>query len=193
MALYGLPPGSFGGNYESWKQYLFPDDVVAAEAAIQRSLVTGEFIHDFRVVWPDGSVRWLQARAKVFFSDGKPLRMIGVNMDITDRKRANAALARSEAILRQTQEVSGVGGWEFDVRTHKLIWTDEVYHIHEVSRDYDPNSPDEAIEFYAIADRKRIAEAFDRALTLGEPYDLELHLVTAKGRPNMSDSYSGAL
>jgi PAS domain S-box-containing protein len=102
MALYGLPPDGFGGKYESWRERVFPDDRAEAHAAIERSLTGGEFLQDFRVVWPDGSVRWLHARAKVFFSeDGKPLRMVGVNMDITERKQAEEAIRRLNAELEE--------------------------------------------------------------------------------------------
>ncbi|MEO8587205.1 MAG: ATP-binding protein, partial [Acidobacteriota bacterium] len=99
----------FGGKYESWRERLFPDDLAGSEAAIQRSLTTGEFVTDFRVVWPDGSVRWLHARAQVFFSeDGSPLRMVGVNMDIDDRKRAEeeVRLLNSELETRVASRTS---------------------------------------------------------------------------------------
>ena len=95
LALYGLPPGSFSGRYESWRARMFPDDLAAVDAEIQKSLTSGEFSCDFRVVWPDASIHWLHSRAKVFFSDdGKPLRMVGVNMDITERKRRGTAMEK---------------------------------------------------------------------------------------------------
>jgi PAS domain S-box-containing protein len=105
MELYGLPPGGFGGKHESWRERVFPDDVAAMDAAIERSLVDGDFKEDFRIVRPDGAIRWLHSRAKVFFSpDGRPLRMVGVNMDITDRKRAEEALLRSEGRYRSLNQ-----------------------------------------------------------------------------------------
>ena len=100
MELYGLPPGGFGGKHESWRERIFPDDLAAADAAIERSLVGGDFKVDFRIVRPDGSIRWLHSRAKVFFSpDRRPLRMVGVNMDITDRKRAEEEIRKLNAEL----------------------------------------------------------------------------------------------
>jgi PAS domain S-box-containing protein len=102
MELYGLPPGGFGGKHESWRERIFPDDLAAADAAIERSLVDGDFKVDFRIVRPDGGIRWLHSRAKVFFSpDGRPLRMVGVNMDITDRKRAEEEVRKLNAELEE--------------------------------------------------------------------------------------------
>ena len=92
-----------------------------------------------------------------------------------------AALRRSQHLLNDTQRISKVGGWEFDVSTRRVFWTDEVYRMHGVSEDYDPSNPEQDIEFYAPEDRKRITDAFQRAVAQGEPYDLELQLVPAQG------------
>jgi PAS domain S-box-containing protein len=92
-AIYGLPPGSFGGSYEAWRACVHPADIEATERRVEESLQTGSLQTEWRILWPDGTVRWLEARGWVFHdSAGKPLRMIGVNFDITDRKRANEAL-----------------------------------------------------------------------------------------------------
>jgi PAS domain S-box-containing protein len=94
-ALYGLPPGGFKGGYQGWAKLVHPDDLPRAEADVRRALETGEYFTDFRVIWPDGSVHWLETRAAVL-KDGhdKPVRIVGVNMDITERKRLEQELQR---------------------------------------------------------------------------------------------------
>src|SRR5262249_49124245 len=88
-AIYGLPPGGFSGGYEGWLKCVHPEDRPHAEQVVRRALVDGEYDTEWRVVWPDGSIHWIQARGKVFFDHaGQPLRMIGVGIDITERKRA---------------------------------------------------------------------------------------------------------
>src|SRR5262249_12575518 len=96
-ALYGLPPGGFEGGYQGWAKLVHPDDLPRAEEDVRRALETGKYFTEFRVVWPDGSVHWLEARANVF-KDGhdKPVRMMGVNMDITERKRHEEALREAD-------------------------------------------------------------------------------------------------
>ncbi|WP_190703661.1 PAS domain S-box protein [Nostoc sp. FACHB-152] len=109
-AIYGLQPGEFGGTYEDWKKWVHPDDLDQARADILNALKTGEFVTDFRVVWRDGSIHWLHARAKVYYDrEGKPLRMVGVNVDISDRKQTEEALRQSECRLRQLLQSSIIG------------------------------------------------------------------------------------
>ena len=73
-----------------------------------------------------------------------------------------------------------MGGWEFNVERLKLQWTEEVYLIHEVDLSYNP-TVSEAIDFYAPNSRPVIAQAVQRAIEFGEPFDLNLEIVTAKG------------
>lgn len=109
-ALYGLEPGQFEGTYEAWWQRLHPEDRTQAEREVQRALEVGEFFTYWRIIWPDGSVRWLHARAKVFYdAQDQPLRMLGINMDVTDRMEAEAALRRSEARSHQLVASSLIG------------------------------------------------------------------------------------
>jgi PAS domain S-box-containing protein len=87
--LYGLPEGTFGGSYEDWVALVFPEDLAAAESAIAEAHETGSFVTEWRTLRPDGTLLWIEARALVEkAADGTPLRMVGVNLDITERKQA---------------------------------------------------------------------------------------------------------
>ena len=96
--LYGLPEGGFDGTYAAWAALVHPDDLPGAEAAVREALErTGRFETEWRIRRPDGDTRWLEARAVVETDDaGAPQRMIGVNVDITQRKALEAE-ARREA------------------------------------------------------------------------------------------------
>jgi PAS domain S-box-containing protein len=104
-ALYGLPPGGFEGGYAGWARLLHPDDLARAEADVRRAMETGGYYTEFRVIWPDGSVHWLETRASVFKDEhGKPVRIVGVYMDVTERKRVEEELRQSQVELRQRFE-----------------------------------------------------------------------------------------
>ncbi len=86
-ALYGLPPGGFEGRYENWQARVHPDDLARAEENIAAAIAGGPAYRvEFRVVWPDQTMHWLLGMGDTFFDDGRPRRMIGVNLDITERK-----------------------------------------------------------------------------------------------------------
>jgi two-component system sensor histidine kinase/response regulator len=93
-ALYGITKDDFSGAYEAWIQGVHPDDIKGADADIQAAL-DGErdFETEFRVVWPDGIVRYIQGIAAVHRDEhGQAERMIGVNWDITAHKEAELEL-----------------------------------------------------------------------------------------------------
>src|SRR5262245_55300319 len=101
-AIFGLAPGSFGGSYEDWTRCLHPEDLSRAEQELRRAIADGEGVSEYRVVWPDGSVRWIQARGKVFFDEaGEPLRWVGINIDVTERKQMEESLRRQAEALRE--------------------------------------------------------------------------------------------
>ncbi len=106
--LYGLTPGTFGRRYEDWESLVEPEDVERLRTAIQESLETGTFASEWRIQRRDnGEIRWVDARAKVFFdSAGRPSRMVGIKVDITERKQAEKELAlRAEELTRSNADL----------------------------------------------------------------------------------------
>lgn len=89
--IHGLEPGSFDGTIEAFKRDIHPEDLKRVVDGITETLDCGEPYHvAYRSKAADGSLRWLESFGRVVFgSDGKPERMAGVCMDITDRKRAD--------------------------------------------------------------------------------------------------------
>jgi PAS domain S-box-containing protein len=92
--LYGLPAGSFGGHYQDWKQAIHADDRDRAEADRLKAIAERTGLDsEYRIVRPDGEIRWIATKAKVFYdADGEPLRMVGVSLDITERRRIEQEL-----------------------------------------------------------------------------------------------------
>jgi PAS domain S-box-containing protein len=97
--------------------------------------------------------------------------------DISARREREQELERTKEFLQQTQEAADIGGWEYDLRSETLRWSDEVCRIHGVPIDHEPDIS-EALEFYHPDDRSVIDDAFEELTTDGEPYDLELRIAT---------------
>ncbi len=102
--------------------------------------------------------------------------------DVTERDRAEAELNRYADLLQDTQKLSGVGGWEYDVRTGRNSWTDEVYSIYGVPEDFDIDDLEKTAGFFVDRDGDSVLAAFRRCADRGEPYDMEVRFANALGR-----------
>ncbi|HET7625903.1 MAG TPA: PAS domain S-box protein [Verrucomicrobiae bacterium] len=105
-ALFGLKPGEFRGNFDHFRDLVHPDDLEPVERAISTVVDNkGNLMMEFRVIWPNGEIRDLFARGKVFFDRrGKPVRMAGVTLDITERKRGEESARRLAAIVESSDD-----------------------------------------------------------------------------------------
>jgi PAS domain S-box-containing protein len=105
-SLYGLPPGIFGDTVTSFVGLIHPDDRAAAIGLLDAAMKTGQPTNcEWRVIWPDSSLHWIGTRCQVLMDEsGKPFRMIGVSVDVTDRKLADQALAEMTRKLIEAQE-----------------------------------------------------------------------------------------
>jgi len=100
--LYGIKNGDFGGAYDAWVRTIHPEDKERTEGEIQAALRgEREYAPEFRIIRPDGTIRYIKADSQTFLDEkGKPLRMIGTNIDITERKQAEEALYKAEQMYR---------------------------------------------------------------------------------------------
>jgi signal transduction histidine kinase len=101
-------------------------------------------------------------------------------------------LSESEYFLNKVGKLARVGGWEFDVEQGLLKWSQAVYDIHEVPYDYKPN-PVDSLKFHSAPCRQKIENAIKLAYKNGTPWDLEMELITAKGRNIWVRSYGEAV
>ena len=117
--LYGQSPAAFVPTYDAWRDLVHPEDRESADAAAKSSMQTGlPFKSSFRVVWPTGEVRYIEAHA-IMLRDpsGTVTRMTGANCDITDRVMSHKALAEA---MEQLQDANEARSKFFAAMSHEL-------------------------------------------------------------------------
>ena len=161
-----------------WQIREHAEEIVAALQQV------GGWVGELTAQRKDGSLFDVQISASMISNgEGHPLCMQAWFVDITERKRAEDALRRSEALLNQTGKVAQVGGWEIDLQTRTLAWSSEMYRIRELDpATYQPTL-EGSLDFYTPEARPIITEAVSRGIDEGIPWDLELPALTATGRP----------
>lgn len=125
-AHHGIRLEDFSNNYAGWAENVHPDDLATTEAHLQQALETqAPFDTQFRIVRPDGSIRWLMGQGIALYDPdtNKPLRMIGVNIDITERKRMEKLeLERTRLALEldKNQQLSDERSKMISIMSHEL-------------------------------------------------------------------------
>jgi PAS domain S-box-containing protein len=181
-ALYGLPPGGFKGTYEAWAAMVHPEDWPETERIHREAMETGLLEAEWRVVWPDRSVHWVAARGQVFRDDaGKPLRMVGVNLDITASKCADEALREQRERAEFVAYASDVGFFFCDLPFDKLIWDERVKNHFWLPPDADVTIH----TFYKQIhpeDRELTRLAIEESIANNTRYEVEYRTVAPDGR-----------
>jgi PAS domain S-box-containing protein len=123
---HNIPPerAAQGVPFAEIAAAVHPDDYARIQASGRNALKsTRDFLEDYRLVQADGSVKWVQARGQVFRdAKGWAVRHRGVMVDITERKRMEAALEATEADLRIAIDAAGMGRWDHNPMTGERYW-----------------------------------------------------------------------
>jgi len=110
--LYGLPVSDRGPSQEEWVALIHPEDRARVLEGARLQLEGVPCNTEFRVVWPDGTLHWLFTKGQLIRdARGNPSRTVGVTMDITERKRAEATLRESEERFRSLADTAPVIIW----------------------------------------------------------------------------------
>jgi PAS domain S-box-containing protein len=135
---HALDPGraAVGVPFAEISAAVHPDDHARMEASGRTALkTTGDFLEEYRLIQADGSVKWVQARGRVERdAKGWAVRHRGVMVDITERKRIEAALEATEADLRIAVEAAGLGRWDHNPVSGERYWDPrcrEIYGLPE--------------------------------------------------------------
>ena len=132
----------------------------------------------------DGSVIVVDTSASVVSYRGRTA-LCAVSRDVTERREAEEAVRKSETRLAEAQRLAHLGGWEWDVESDEIFWSDEVYRIYGLAPQEFVPSFERFMEVVHPDDRGLLSKAIDEALHGNEPYDVEHRVVRPDGEVRM--------
>jgi signal transduction histidine kinase/CheY-like chemotaxis protein len=110
-SLWGIPCGSFTHTYQAFLDRVHPDDRAPLSHALREAIeLKKDYEREFRVVWPDGSCRWILGKGQGLYDEtGQCIRLLSVSMDITDGKRSAIEKGAMERRLHEAQKYESIG------------------------------------------------------------------------------------
>jgi PAS domain S-box-containing protein len=183
--LTGEDPTTRLEDDHDWTSRIHPEDLPRVQAALSahRAGRTPVYWSEHRLRTKGGKWIWTLDRGRVVSrdKDGRALRMVGTQGDITDRKQLEARLHHSEEISIQVSRLAQIGAWEYDISTSVLRWEPELFRITGVELGYEPTL-DSMCRFVPGGEGEIFREAVELAIREGRSFDLECPFVTAQGR-----------
>jgi PAS domain S-box-containing protein len=173
--LFGLDPQLFESDNEHWIKVIHSEERDSIAQELSHFLKSEDSLLDlkYRIVKPNGEIRWVRNRtSKIFNASQELIRIQGKIFDITEK-------VKKEELLEDIQKVGVIGGWELNPLTMQTRWTEETYRIHEI----DPGVPTNVISgisFYSAQDRPRMQSYVEKCIE-GKSYDDVFEFTDAKG------------
>ena len=125
--LYGVSPQALVDDPDLVVRYRHPDDHMKLSQGLRDALNgTNEFAGEFRIVLPDGAVKWLLRRSTTVRSDETGQLRVGVLIDITERKRVESELLESETRWKLAMEGAGDGVWDWNLETGEEFFSQRI-------------------------------------------------------------------
>jgi len=163
-------------------QRVHPDDAALVRQTIERAAQDGkDFEHEYRLVMPDSSVKYVHVMAHALSHESGGVEFVGAVMDVSDRKRAEKKLRRSEESLLEAQKLSHTGSWRHDVASGEVTVSPEIYRIHDIKPEDNASNTEFFFNKFHPEDRKRVVDLFERAEIEKTEFQVDYRIVLSDG------------
>jgi len=179
--LLGYSTNEIEASQENFNKFLHPEDLPVIQRGIQKHIEKQlVYSEEIRMKLKDGTYEWFNLSGKAEINDSSQLvSMAGSLININKRKSAEITLKQNEYLLSEASKITQTGIWEIDFNTSQLLWSEEVYHIHELPLSHTPKF-DEALSFYPEPSKSIIEQSLEYTKTTQENFEEELLFTTAK-------------
>src|SRR6267378_4052362 len=164
-------------------QRVHPEDVALVKQTSERASQDGKnFEHEYRLVMPDGAVKHVHVVAHALSDESDGIEFVGAVMDVSDRKRAEEALRRSEGNLAEAQRLTHTGSWTWRVAGRDALYlSEEWYRIYGFDPEKGIPAWEERLKRVHPEDRAKWQGAIDRAIGEKSDYEVEFRILLPGG------------
>jgi PAS domain S-box-containing protein len=183
--LYGIQNNHFIPDIQTWKNCVHPDDVMQTDLDTEMAL-RGEkdFISEFRIILPDHSVRQIASRGKVQRNDaGEPLKLIGINYDITQLKE-------NERILNEVQSLAKIGSYKADIKEGTWVSSITLDTIFGIDSSF-PKTFENWMNLISPLHRERLFEQYRNTRGVSENFNQDYEIIRVNDNETRWVSVSG--
>lgn len=170
-------------TFEKFLGSVHPDDRAGVIAATERAISQQADYHaEFRVVWPDGSVHWIEAMGKAEYdADGRPVRMRGVGLDVTEHRQIEEDLRVRETQLADAQRTANFGSYEWLPATDTVHWSEELFRIFGLEPEKFRPTVGGYLDRIHPEDRESTRKRVEQSMQDGSPFEGEERIIRPDG------------
>jgi PAS domain S-box-containing protein len=182
--VWGRPVEDLYGKPQLWAEMIHPEDHERVWNRFQR-WIAGEPVDyldvDFRIVRPDGAIRWIHERGVLILDErGNPRAIGGISSDVTELRQTEMELRRSEAYLAEAQRLSLTGSFGWRPASGEMFWSEETYRIFDVDPATKPTM-ELVLQRTHPDDRSQLQQTVERAKRDVWDWDLVLRIMMPDG------------